>query len=367
MGVGGREYYGLLWVALLSYAVVWRAAAELGGRVIAAAIGVGILLFALAPPLLSQDVFSYASYARMPRLHDANPYETAPIAFPLDAVYPYVGWIHAPSAYGPVFTIATRPLGGAGVPEALWSLKAMAAVSAAGVAALSAAVARRRGADPVAAAAFVGLNPVVLVAVVGGAHNDAPMMVLAMAGVLAAVAGRELAAGASFAFAAALKITGGVAAPFALAGAGGGRERLRLLAGVALAGAVILAATLPLYGSSALESFVVLGDNQNLTTRLSVPRILSHIPFLSLEAARAGALAAFAGVTAWLLAWTWRGGDWVRAAGWATLALLLATSWILPWYLIWLLPLAAVAGDARLQLATLMLCAVQLAYGVPWS
>jgi glycosyl transferase family 87 len=366
LGIGGRAYYGCLWLALISYVVVWRAAPALGGRMVGGAVAAAILLFALAPPLLSQDVFSYLSYARMPHVHDANPYETAPIAFPGDAVYPYVGWIHARSAYGPVFTIATRPLGAVGISAGIWSLKAAAALCAAGVAALSAAVARRRGADPVAAAAFVGLNPVVLAEVVGGGHNDAPMMLIAMAAVLAAVAGREMAAGASFAFAAAVKITGGVAAPFAFAGAGGARPRLRLVLGAVLAGVVILAATLPLYGHSALESFVVLGDNQNLSTRLSLPRIVSNLPFVSLDAARAVALVAYGALVSWLLAWTWRGGDWVVGAGWATLGLLLATSWILPWYLIWLLPLAAVAGDARLQGAALVLCAVQLAYGVPW-
>jgi hypothetical protein len=175
-----------------------------------------------------------------------------------------------------------------------------------------------------------------------------------------------VAAGASFAFAAAVKITGGVAAPFAFAGAGGARPRLRLAAGAALAGVVILAAALPLYGHSALESFVVLGDNQNLSTRLSLPRIASNLPFVSLGAARAAALVAYGAAVAWLLAWTWRGGDWVVAAGWATFGLLLATSWVLPWYLIWLLPLAAVAGDRRLQAATILLCAEQLAFGVPW-
>ncbi|MGZ5419983.1 MAG: hypothetical protein ACXWES_05650, partial [Solirubrobacterales bacterium] len=93
--------------------------------------------------------------------------------------------------------------------------------------------------------------------------------------------------------------------------------------------------------------------------------ILSNLPLVSLEAARTGALVAYGAALVWLLAWTWRGGDWVRAAGWATLGLLLATSWILPWYLVWVLPLAAVSKDDALVVAALALCGLQLAYGVP--
>jgi hypothetical protein len=36
-----------------------------------------------------------------------------------------------------------------------------------------------------------------------------------------------------------------------------------------------------------------------------------------------------------------------------------------PWYVLWLLPLAALAGDRRLMLASLALCAWMLAITVP--
>jgi hypothetical protein len=39
--------------------------------------------------------------------------------------------------------------------------------------------------------------------------------------------------------------------------------------------------------------------------------------------------------------WTWRGAAWLTAAGWATLALLATTTWLLPWYPVWWLPIAA--------------------------
>ena len=49
-------------------------------------------------------------------------------------------------------------------------------------------------------------------------------------------------------------------------------------------------------------------------------------------------LTLYAALVAYLLIWTYRGGDWLRAAAWATTGLLLATAWLLPWYLLWPLP-----------------------------
>ena len=40
--------------------------------------------------------------------------------------------------------------------------------------------------------------------------------------------------------------------------------------------------------------------------------------------------------------------DWIDGAGWATVAMLVAASSLLPWYVAWLLPLAALASDRRL-------------------
>src|SRR5205085_11859660 len=54
----------------------------------------------------------------------------------------------------------------------------------------------------------------------------------------------------------------------------------------------------------------------------------------------------------WLLWLVWRRGyDWIAACGWALLALVVASSWLLGWYVIWPLPFAAIAGDRRLRVA----------------
>ncbi len=71
------------------------------------------------------------------------------------------------------------------------ALKALAALSVLAIAALVARIAAWRGVEPLRAAAFVALNPLVLVHVVGGAHNDALTMLLAMLAVAALLSARE--------------------------------------------------------------------------------------------------------------------------------------------------------------------------------
>ncbi len=46
-----------------------------------------------------------------------------------------------------------------------------------------------------------------------------------------------------------------------------------------------------------------------------------------------------------------RRGDWLVDAGWATLALIATLAWLVPWYVVWLLPLAALGTSVRLRRA----------------
>jgi hypothetical protein len=46
--------------------------------------------------------------------------------------------------------------------------------------------------------------------------------------------------------------------------------------------------------------------------------------------------------------------DWLSGAGWATLTLLCCMSWLMPWYIIWALPLAALGTSSRLRRAALV-------------
>ncbi len=338
--------------------------------------------FAVAPVLLSHDVYSYVDYARLGAVHGLNPYVHPPAAAPFDPAYARVTWIDATSAYGPLFTLVTYPL--AWLPDwlAVATLKATAALSVLGAAVLVARIAPVRGVSPLGAAAFVALNPLVLIHVVGGAHNDGLAMLMTTIGVAAMLSSREASAGAAFIAAFAIKASTALAAPFALASVAklqpfphqgvvkaatwpGRRSGARLLAGAAAAALAFGMAAHAAFGWHWLHAIGLAGENQHRTSHMSIPITLARLTGLDPTAVRATALALFAAVFIYLLAWTWRGNDWLRAAAWASFALLLATAWLLPWYLIWALPLVALSRDRPLQLLTLALTAYQLPARLP--
>lgn len=337
-------------------------APRLNRRLVWAAIVLLVTCFAVVPPLLSHDVYSYVDYARLGVLHGLDPYVHPPAAVPSDPAFADVTWTDTTSAYGPLFTLLTYPLAWLPVGVAVAVLKTAAALSVLVLAAIVARVAPGRGVHPARAAAFVALNPLVLVHVVGGAHNDGLTMALAMFGVAAVLAARDAAGGVSLTAAIAVKASAAFLVPFALIGAG---RRGRFLAG-AIAAAVAIGLTAWLaFGWDWLHAFGLAGENQGRTSHMSAPITIARLTGLDQDAARIGALAFFAALIAYLLVWTWRGNDWVRAAGWSAIGLLLATSWLLPWYLVWPLPLVAISRDRPLQLLTLALTAYQLGARIP--
>jgi alpha-1,6-mannosyltransferase len=367
-----------MWAGFAAYLGMLVAAPKLGGRVVWGTIVLAVGGFALAPVLLSHDVYSYLDYARLGVRHGLDPYVYPPNAAAADPAFAAVTWPHTTSAYGPLFTLATYPLAWLPVGVAIAVLKAVAALSVLGLAVLAARLAAWRGVEPLRAAAFLALNPLVLVHVVGGAHNDALTMLLAMLAVAALLSAREASAGAALIAAVATKASAAFLAPFALLAAAkqrsmgrfptnyvGFRPIGRLLAGGCVAAAGIGVAAYLAFGWEWVDALGLAGENQGRTSHLSVPTTLARITGLGSGPLRIAALILYAAAIVYLLAWTWRGADWVRAAAWAALGLLLATSWLLPWYLIWPLPLAAISRDRPLQLLTLTLTAFQLGARIP--
>jgi hypothetical protein len=364
--------FALVWIGFLAYLGVLAAIPLLGGRralgrrVVWGAIVVLVLAFAVAPVVLSHDVYSYVDYARLGVVHGLDPYVHTPAAAAGDPVFPHVEWTETSTVYGPLFTLATYPLAWLPVGLAVAALKATAAISVLLLAVLVARLASVRGLDPLRAAAFVALNPLVLVHVVGGAHNDGLAMLLATLGVAALLIARPTAGGASFAAAFAIKAPTAFAAPFALLATARDRLQLRrFLTGAAVALTTIALAGYVAFGWDWLHALGLAGESQGRTSHMSAPITFARLTNLDPTAVRIGALVLYGALVAYLLAWTWRGNDWVRAAGWAGLGLLLATAWLLPWYLIWALPLAALSRDRPLMLLVLALTAFQLGTRIP--
>ncbi len=353
-----------MWVGFGAYLALLVFAPRLGRRLVWTTIVVGVAAFAFSPVLLSQDVYSYLSYARLGIVHGLDPYSNPPAAVPSDPVYLDVGWDEETSAYGPLFTLLTYPLGWFPVGTAIALLKVAAALCVLGLAALTSRLAASRGVDPIRAAAFVALNPLVLVHVVGGAHNDAMVVLLTFVGCAAVLAGRELSGGFALASGVALKASVAFAAPFAFL-ASLRQKPSRFLGGVVLAWAAIAVAAFQAFGWSWLDGLAVVGENQRRVSNYSLPNLLSELLNVDVDTVRTVTALAYLALLTALLRWTYRGGDWIRAAGWSALGLLLATAWLLPWYIVWALPFAAISRDDRLVAAVLLLTAVQLAARIP--
>jgi alpha-1,6-mannosyltransferase len=370
--------YALIWAGFLAYleALVW--APRLGRRLVWSAIVLLVAAFACLPPLLSHDVYSYIDYARLGVLHGLDPYVHPPTTAPADPAFAHVTWTDTTSAYGPLFTLATYPLAWVPVGVAVYIFKAISAAAVLATAALVARLAPARGVDPLRAAAFVALNPLVLVHVVGGPHNDALAVLLMTLGVASILAARETGAGAWLVAAIAVKASAAIAAPFALIATARqppmglryaymeeNRPVGRLLVGATIGMVAIVGVAYLGFGWNWLDAFALAGENQGRTSHFSVPITTARLTGLDPDAVRAAALALYAAFVIYLLAWTHRGGDWLRAAAWATIGLLLATAWLLPWYLLWPLPLAALSRDRLLQLLLLALTAYQLGARIP--
>jgi hypothetical protein len=303
--------------------------------------------------------------------HSLNPYTHSPVDIPGDPVFGFAGSKDAVSVYGPLFTLLTYPLAPLGVAGAFWTLKAVAAACSLGIVGLVWKGARLLGRDARFAVAFVGLNPLVLVHVVGGAHNEALVVLLTVAGVVVWAAGHRPQATGLASVGASIKASAGLVLPFLVVG---DRERWRrsLLAAV-LVFAAIAVLGLAVFGSHALDALGFLNSNQARSSRWSFPYKTAQLLGLVLPgdrldyrtAARVLYGVAFGCVFLWLLWRTWLGENPLRAAGWATFAVLVASAWLVPWYVLWLLPLTALAGDRRLIAVSVALSAWMLAIAVP--
>ena len=349
-----------------SYVVTVRAANRLTPLLVLGAIAALQAVILLAPPLFSTDVFSYQFYGRIGGIYGANPYLAGPVAFHFDQLYPFLGskWVQTPTVYGPLFTALSYLLAPLSIPANVFAYKAIAAVSSLAIVALVWNGARLRGIDPVKAAALVGLNPLIVVYSVGGGHNDLLMLAPLLAGIVLLLQHRDRLGAGSIVAAAAIKVTAGLLLPFAVAGARGPlyqtrRRDLLIGAGVSAAAlaafAFVMFGTGPLHLPGTIEYVQGKGNWQSIPgfigTRLGLGAV-GHPMALILSALFAVALA-------WLIWRVWRGEiDWIAGAGWATVALLVSAGSLLPWYVAWLMPLAALGRDGRLWRVSIVLTCV---------
>jgi hypothetical protein len=328
-------------------------------------------------------------------------------------------WHELLSPYGPLFTLVTFVLVPLGVAGSFWAIKSLLVLTSLAIIFLVWRCARLLGRDPLAAIVLVGLNPIVLVWGLGGDHNDFLMVFFIMlgfyllllahdsvAGSQAAAgeagaagqagergeageaegAGRagegggasaspgvigrvrslpvrewllplsalEIGAGASLVTASAIKASGAILFPVVLASLlRAPRALVQVLLGMAAATVVVAIASVLAFGLHVPD----LSTQSSLVTSESVPNLLGLAVGAGGESA--GMRTALSGVLVLLVlgcAWlAWSRRDSITGSGWASVALLVTLSWVLPWYVLWVLPLAALSRSRRLRVTALAL------------
>jgi len=172
----------------------------------------------LGPPLLSHDVYSYVAQGELasrgldPTAHGPIYLGRGPIMTAADPV-----WRTNPAPYGPVaiaVSEAVVEVTGHDAAAAVWGWRAVVVVAMALTAAGVALIARSAGVSPAVAIAVGIANPLVLLHLVGGIHNDALMLALLSLGLAAWMRDRRVLAVVLIAGAVAIKLPAAVALGF---------------------------------------------------------------------------------------------------------------------------------------------------------
>ena len=355
-------YLGFAAAAFVLYVVAALLVSRRSARLAAIAVIAGAIQLAplFGPLLLSTDAWTYWSYGRIAAVHHESPYTMPPSAFPHDPSLPYVGeaWENTTSVYGPGFTLASEPLAlaaGSSANAAAWTYKVLGAAALLTAALLAARLSRR----PAFALVLVGWNPAMALDFAGGGHNDAWMAALVVAALALAASGRRQLAGAAWAIACLIKWIPILFLPLrALEARATGRPVRHL--GFAITAAVLIVVSTVAYGLSWLGAAAPLLKHAQLGSRFSLAHRLAHLGIPYGVAFGLCVVALVVGY-AWLLREAHRG----RARlGLAACLFLLVTPYLVAWYVVWALPLAAAEDDPPAQWIAVALSAYLLRQGV---
>jgi len=176
-----------LWVGLRAMADGWKPRYK-------KLFGLGTVLSLLTifvPPMTSADVLMYAAYGRLQAI-GRDPYEITPAEVFRGQFDPVLSWTErpwqdTPSVYGPITSwtqLVANKLGGDNMHDIVFWLQVFSVVpfilACAGVLMLAHGDPRRQG----RAALLTIANPLLIWAVVAGAHNEALAVMFAVAGLL---------------------------------------------------------------------------------------------------------------------------------------------------------------------------------------
>jgi hypothetical protein len=373
------------------------------------AVAANLIVLTL-PLLFSRDVYSYVFQGRIFSTYGANPYSATPADFELNSIFEvtWPGWRGTPSVYGPLFTWFSVALTSIvkSVPMVTNGFQVAAAAAVLGTMAIVVKTVQRVRPDrAVFAAVMVAVNPVVVLHVTGGGHNDAFVALFVAAAAWYLFARRELAAALCLALAMSIKITAVLPLIVLLVAVIAATPRERRLRAMGVFGgsvaAVWLVLAIPFLDGRTwtLGLTQVAGNESWMSAGQSVVRAFSGLGGLiggeiarepAQALARVVLIALAAGAVFAIARRVWRDPSartpqaLAAAWGWAFIAILLTSPVLYTWYLVWVLPIAwvlpKVPRRALIVLSTALLASqlvtesaqipaalqqVNLAYGHP--
>ncbi|MGA2124430.1 MAG: polyprenol phosphomannose-dependent alpha 1,6 mannosyltransferase MptB, partial [Acidimicrobiales bacterium] len=341
----------------------------------------------VAPPLFSRDVFSYAAQGEMTSLR-ISPYLYGPFTLgqasnawtlPVDKL-----WGNTPAPYGPFFLFIDSTIVKLSGQHQLATVVGLRLLEALAVAAIGYGVimlARGLGRDPGEAFVLAAMNPLVLLTLIGGAHNDALMTAFLVIGLGLAVKRHPVWALFFVSLATAIKAPAAIglayvawnwAPPNATL-----KQRVRPFAiGGVVAAAVLGVTTLMAgFGFGWVDNLLSNGTVRSWAAPatgagMAITNILHAIGAHTVALASVLSVTRFLGVviaaafTFWLL---WRSPErgWVRSLGVALLLFVILGPVVQPWYLAWGLVILAASYEGREHFWLLLLSIVGPFIGLP--
>jgi alpha-1,6-mannosyltransferase len=366
----------VLWVgvALMLIAWFWLGRRALVGDAsdytMVATTGFWLAPLLLSVPVFSRDTYSYLAQGALLR-DGLDPYAVGPIDNPnplLDNVSPI--WTITTAPYGPAFIMVARlvtMLVGNHVIAGTMLLRLCMLPGLALLIWATPRLARHLGANAPIALWICVLNPLVIIHLMGGVHNEMLMVGLMTAGITLTFERRHVAGVTLIAIGVAVKATAGIALPFMVwvwmrhLRDRRGYRPLTAFAAASAASVLILVAVFAVLSGLAgvgLGWMTALAGSVKIINWLTVPTAMANLIhavgglffpvnfYALLQVTRMIGIGIIA-VSLPLLWWRFRHDDRTVLTGvaWAMLVVVLFVPGALPWYYTW--PLAVVAPLAQ--------------------
>jgi alpha-1,6-mannosyltransferase len=374
----------LLWigVALMLSAWLWLGRRALAGDAseytMVASAGFWLAPLLLSVPLFSRDTYSYLAQGAL--LRDGfDPYAVGPIDNPnalLDNVSPI--WTITTAPYGPAFIMIAKlitMLVGNHVIAGTMLLRLCMLPGFVLLIWATPRIARHIGANVPIALWICALNPLVIIHLMGGVHNEMLMVGLMAAGIALTLESRHIAGIALIAVGVAVKATAGIALPFMvwvwmrhLCERRGYRPPRAFAAAAGISVLIFVAVFAVLSGVAGvgLGWLTALAGSVKIINWLSIPTAAANLIhaiaglffpvsfYAVLQITRVVGIAVVA-VALPLLWWRFRHDDRQAITGiaWAMLVVVLFAPAALPWYYSWPLAVLAPLAQSRRAVAAI--------------